>query len=106
MNTAYFFRKAIDLTELKLHTEVVNKDKDQGTPFKIFKIVDLDKKDYEDFTKSLLADRDFIKENTANSIIDFEGNWHCILVREKGQENGILVHSSGYSYARYTAIYK
>lgn len=107
MNKAKFFRKASNLEELERYT---NSNEFQGDKanFKIFKEVEMNSKDYKEFSENLLVDRDFIRE-TANESEWFEENGEivlkCILVKEKGQESGILVHSSGFDYARYTALY-
>lgn len=101
-----FFRKINKIEDLIEQAKSAYRDNTQGNPYKILEIVELEKQEYKHFSENLLEDRDFIKQNTANSIVDFEGNWHCILVRERGKENAILVHSSGYNYARYTAIYE
>ena len=108
MNKATFFRKASNLEELERYT---NSDEFQGDKanFKIFKEVEMSREFYKEFCKNFLEDRDFIRETT-NESEWFEDNGEavlkCILVKEKGQESGILVHSSGFDYARYTAIYK
>lgn len=107
MNTAKFLRKASNIEELERYT---NCDQFQGDKanFKIFKEVEMSSKDYKEFSENLLVDRDFIKETTNESEWfeeDGEVVLKCILVKEKGQESGILVHSSGFDYARYTAIY-
>jgi hypothetical protein len=38
--------------------------------------------------------------------VDTEGTWHCTLIKEEGKNEGILVESEGYEYARYSAYYK
>lgn len=59
-----------------------------------------------DFTERFLEDRNSIADTTEQSIVTAEGVWYCILVKEEGKREGILVHSSGYNYPRYTAIYR
>jgi hypothetical protein len=35
-----------------------------------------------------------------------EGVWHCILVKSKTSDIGLLIESEGYDYARYTGVVK
>jgi hypothetical protein len=35
-----------------------------------------------------------------------EGVWHCILVKGKTSDIGLLIESEGYDYARYTGVIK
>lgn len=57
MKKAKFFRKMIDLNELKEFTE---RETEEGNEFKIFKVIELSSREYRNFTERLLEDRDFI----------------------------------------------
>lgn len=109
MDKAYFFRKAANLKELAEYTYSNEFIKGDETKFSIFKAIEMSEEEYKEFTQNLLYDRDFIKETTKESdIVEEKGEivLKCILVKEKGKKGGVLVHSSGYDYPRYTAIYK
>ena len=71
--------------------------------FKIEKIVELPKKQFDHFLNHLLDDYDFIKENIPLMFVDDNDVWHTILVTTKEIDYGILVESEGYNYARYAA---
>jgi len=75
-------------------------------PYVVEKQVELEKIDYEAFSNDLLSDYDFIEENLPLMRKDKSGTYHCLLIKAKGGTDGILVESEGFSYPRYTAIYK
>lgn len=96
-----FTRKAVDIEEL-IRRPYSDRD---ASNFVIEKTVELPSPEFLLFTRSLLKDHPFIEENIDLMYRDFNGIFHCILVKEKGSTSGILVESEGYSYARYAAIY-
>lgn len=67
------------------------------------KVVELSKKQYEEFDKDKLGDYRFIEENTEYMYEDEQGK-HCILILGEGMEDGILIEAEGYSYAKYAAV--
>lgn len=69
----------------------------------IERMLELSREDYLYFRSHLLEDQEFIKEHVDCMQVDEEGKWHCLLVLGEGMEDGILVESEGYSYARYGA---
>ena len=71
-------------------------------PCVIKKVVTLTDAEYEKFSNNLIADRDFIKRNAIHMGFD-NGERHCLLVTSHARQDGILVDSSGYGYARYAA---
>ena len=98
---AYFSRKACNIEKLK---EAVGKGK--GSRYEIETIIALEPLEYENFSNSLLDDQVFIEEHIDEMYVDEEEVWHCILVMAKGtKEEGILVESEGYYFARYSAYY-
>ena len=99
-NTAVFMRKAYNLKELKEWTKKYNKE---STQFIISKYIELKDKEFKEFCKDFLADRDFIIENSINMGFDND-TYYCILVYNKHSNDGILVENEGYGYARYTAL--
>jgi len=71
---------------------------------KVESIVELSYSEFQDFKNHLFDNRPFIEDNIDYMYRDNEGINHCLLVLGEGEEDGILVESEGYSYARYTAL--
>lgn len=75
----------------------------------IEKTVWLAKIDYENFINDFTVDRWFIEENTDLCRMDDDagspcgGVWHCILVRQRGRTDGILVMPEGRDFPRWAA---
>lgn len=67
------------------------------------KVIVLPKEEYIRFTKRMLDDYEFIKDNVE---LMYEENdvWHCLFVTGEGMNEGVLVESEGSSYARYSAF--
>lgn len=70
----------------------------------IEKVVELTSEDYDKFSRNMLADYDFIKDNQDLQYRDKEGIYHCLLVVGEDRNDGILVECEGYSHARYAAF--
>lgn len=92
MNKANFKRKA-------LRDEVIPVDK-----FIIEKVIELPINEFNIFLDDMLDDYDFIKNNQDLMYVDSDQVWHSIYVTAKEVNYGILVQSSGYGYARYSAF--
>lgn len=58
---------------------------------------------FEAFSRQLLQDTDFIAVHKSAMYIDENDVRHCLLVLDEAYDNGILVDSQGYNYARYAA---
>lgn len=69
----------------------------------IEKVITLDIVVFDYFKKHLLSDFDFIRDNEEVMYKENDGTAHCLLVIGEGNEDGILVESEGYAYARYSA---
>jgi hypothetical protein len=67
------------------------------------KTIQLSGEQFDMFSKRLLTDWDFIKDNIPSMFFDEDGAYHCLLVTGEGRQDGILVQSEGYNYARYAA---
>ena len=65
----------------------------------------LSHEDFEVFSDSLLEDYPFIAERAKELGADVLGRCCCLLILDEDEDDGILVHSSGYNYARYTSYY-
>jgi len=96
---AHFVRKANKLQDLKGY------DDEAATEFVIEEVVYLESEEYENFTENLIDDQEFITKRRDKMYVDAESVWHSILVKVRGADEGILVESEGYDYARYAASY-
>ena len=72
-------------------------------PYVIEKTIVLAKGNYENFITDLTVDRWFIEKNAAHCRIDEDGVWHCILVRQRGQTDGVLVMSERLDFPKWAA---
>lgn len=64
----------------------------------IEKIISLSTHDFDAFSKNMLTDYDFIKDNIDLQYCDNNGVFHCLLVVGEDRKDGILVESEGSSY--------
>lgn len=88
---------------MKTNAKMNRKDTDiRSDPCIIEDIVELDGTAYAQFRSNLLQDYDFIGDRK-DLMHENDSGWHCLLVLGKGQNDGVLVESEGYSYARYSA---
>jgi len=101
-DSAAFVRKAYSLDDLIAWDKAAK----QRSKFIIEKTILLSTVEYEDFCNNLLSDREFVEENIELMYMDKEKAQHCILVKEEGGTEGVLVQCEGYSYPRYAAYYK
>ena len=62
---------------------------EQERPYRIVTEIQLPAIDYENFITDMLADRQFIEDHVRRCKKDEV--WSCLLVRRRGQPNGILV---------------
>ena len=68
------------------------------------KVIRLSGAEFDRFSRNLLLNWDFIRDNQFDATRDEEGCTVCLLVVGEGRRDGILVDSQGYDYARYTAL--
>jgi len=68
------------------------------------KIIELDDREYADFRNNMLRGQPFITE--FNSAMRFQGKGanHCLLVVGWDDDDGVLIRTEGYDYARYAAF--
>ena len=72
-------------------------------PFEIVKTVKLATIDYENFITDMLADRQFIEDHAA---LCLKGPvWCCILVKQRGRTDGVLVMPEDGCYVGWAAYY-
>ena len=74
----------------------------EEAPCEVRKVISLPDKEYAFFKKHLMYEYDFLRKN-ADQMGFRNGTRQCVLVMGESSEDGVLVDSSGYGYARYTA---
>ena len=57
--------------------------------------------EFEYLKRHLLRDNDLIADNTDLMYCDSNNNYHCLLIYDQGQGDGMLIESEGSPYARY-----
>lgn len=96
---AHFVRKASTIDDLKGY------EMERGSKFVIEEVVELESDEFNAFSKNLLDDHDFIAKRVDKMFIDADNVWHCLLVKAKNADEGILIESENYEYARYASYY-
>ncbi|MEQ2464740.1 DUF6329 domain-containing protein [Niallia hominis] len=99
---ALFGRKVSNLAELKEITESAIKQGQRGQTYIVTKEVELEDKDFYNFTNDLFNDQPWITREDGGVNTNREAR--CIRVINKETGETVLVNSEGYSYPRYTAI--
>ena len=67
------------------------------------KVIELPSQRFQQFSRALLADYDFIAENK-NAIRHDDDARHCLLILDAEGTDGFLIDPQGYNYARYSAF--
>ena len=75
----------------------------EGEPCSVDKVIELPALRFQQFSRALLADYDFIAENKT-AIQHDEDARHCLLILDAEGTDGFLVDPQGYNYARYSAF--
>lgn len=75
----------------------------EGEACSVDKVIELPAQRFKQFSRTLLADYDFIAENK-NAIRHDEDARHCLLILDADGTDGFLVDPQGYNYARYSAF--
>lgn len=70
----------------------------------IEKVITLSAVKYDEFTRNMLRNRDFIRDNKQSMFHDGENKLHGLLVIGDGRRDGVFIDSSGADYARYAAF--
>lgn len=85
-----------------IHTDLRCNDTEVfKNPCVIEEVVELPAHEFSAFSHHLTDDYPFIHKMAARLTCDSRGVHHCLLVLCEGQDDGILVKSEGYDYARY-----
>ena len=74
----------------------------EDEPCEVRKVISLPDKEYAFFKKHLMYEYDFLRKNK-DQMGFHNGIRQCAMVMGESSEDGVLVDSSGYDYARYTA---
>ncbi|MBO5567823.1 MAG: hypothetical protein J6A79_02590 [Clostridia bacterium] len=75
----------------------------QEREYRIVKTIEQGKIDYEYFITDMLADHQFIEENAT---LCLQGEvWQCLLIRQRGCSDGILVMPEGGCYVGWAAYF-
>lgn len=64
----------------------------------------MDCEKFKEFSNGLLEDRQFIADHKEDMFVDSNGVIHGLLALDMESGDGILIDSSGYDYARYSAF--
>ena len=75
----------------------------EADPCTVDKVIELPSQRFQQFSRALLADYDFIAENK-NAIRHDTDSRHCLLILDADGTDGFLVDPQGYNYARYSAF--
>lgn len=75
----------------------------EADPCAVDKVIELPSPRFQQFSRALLADYDFIAENK-NAIRHDDDARHCLLILDAEGKDGFLVDPQGYNYARYSAF--
>lgn len=103
--------KYTDRVPIQFHRKIGSLDEIKSLPrnrededFVILKVVELSPKDFDKFSGNLLESMPFLPfvSNESFQMIQ-DGAWRCMLVHDKERSQGMLVESSGFDYARYSA---
>ena len=87
-----------------IQTELRRKQSEyEGEACAVDKVIELPAQRFQQFSRVLLADYDFIAENK-NTIRHDGDARHCLLILDAGGMDGFLVDPQGYNYARYSAF--
>ena len=90
---------------MKLNTRLNCKDEEvKAEKCMVEKVIELDDEEYESLCEDLMDYRDFITENKESMYVDTDGVAHCILALGENYDDGILINSEGYDYARYYSV--
>ena len=75
----------------------------EGEACSVDKVIELPAQRFQQFSRALLADHDFIAENKS-AIRNGTDSRHCLLILNANGTDGFLVDPQGYNYARYSAF--
>lgn len=81
-----------------IHAELKRKQSEyEGEACAVDKVIELPAQRFQQFSRALLADYDFIAENKSAIRHDDDAR-HCLLILDAGGTDGVLVDPQGYNY--------
>lgn len=101
---AYFFRDVIDFNDLETKTIKAFNNNKVKQRFNVVEKILLTENEFKDFISSFRKTRYFIKQYSTKLTMNNEAEYSCLLMMCDKYNYGILINSSGYSYARLVAI--
>jgi hypothetical protein len=88
---------------MRINAHLYHKADDyRAEPCEIEKIIEVSRSEFAELYRAPLKDYGFIKENKEGLTCDENGVSHCLLVLGEGNDDGVLLCSEGYDYARYS----
>lgn len=99
--TAVFGRKMKNIDELRRYTDDYIFEQEK---FTIIKKIELSKNDFAEFCNKFLYDNPLIEKEHESMWCDENDGRRCLYFYCKERDEGVLVESEGYNYARYTAL--
>jgi len=104
---AYFMRDARRIGDLEEFRRECIKKRTGAKAYIVEKVIELNKIDFENLSTDLLADRQYIADNSDLMFSEINNVWHCILIVQTGKSDvGILVESKKMDFPMYTALYQ
>ena len=73
----------------------------ETAPCVVEKAVGISHAEFENLRKNTLKDNDLIAQNRDVMYFGKDDKYHCLLVYDNEQGDGLLIESEGYRYARY-----
>jgi len=90
------------MEKLTINTYLLRKEPEyMVAPCVVEKVEALSHAEFENLRKNMLKDNDLIARNKGNMWFGTDDRYHCLLIYDKEQGDGLLVESEGYDYARY-----
>ncbi|MCM1530533.1 MAG: DUF6329 domain-containing protein [Alistipes sp.] len=88
--------------KFKLNVSLMRKESEFRTKFCVVeKAIAVSHGEFEYLKNHPLRDNELIAENAEMMYCDSDDNYHCLLIYDKENGDGLLIESEGFSYARY-----
>ena len=103
----YFARKPCNYDDVKSYSIAGSRSQySKRLPYRIVETVSFEDKEYTEYVNGMLLDSmGFIDKLKDNLVDSASGIWQCIKLQNKDNpEESILIHPSGYDYARYVGF--
>ncbi len=89
--------------KLMINAALLRKESEFRTSFCVVeKAIAVPHAEFDELKRHPLCDHRLIAENADLMYCDKEGNYHCILIYDEEQGDGLIIESEGTSYARYS----